>query len=54
MTCPICERPMAFIGSAGISDADGRWDAETQRYRCEGDHMLFVADAKAIDEAELD
>lgn len=51
-TCPSDGKPLEFIGSAGIIDADTRWEAETDRYRCPDGHMIFIADSKPIDEAE--
>lgn len=50
--CPKCGAAMNFLGSAGIVDPEDRWDAETERYRCVNGHMVFVADAARIDEAE--
>ena len=52
MRCTLCGVILELIGSAGISDVDGRWSAETTRYRCARGHMLFVTDAAPIDEAE--
>ncbi len=53
-SCPTCDEPLVFVGSAGIVDPDDRWDVEATRYRCEGGHMVFVADAERIDAGEVE
>ena len=50
--CPFDGTKLTEIGSAGIVDPENRWDAETTRYRCSKDHMIFVAKAARIDMAE--
>jgi hypothetical protein len=51
--CPSDGTPLEFIGSIGICDVEGRWDSETDRYRCAEGHMIFVADREPIEEAEM-
>lgn len=51
-TCPQCGAPCAFVGSVRISDVDGRWNADAQRYRCLDNHLIFVADAEMIEALE--
>lgn len=53
-TCCDCGSELQLIGSAGIVDYDGRWEAETIRYRCTGGHMIFVTEAAQIDSAETE
>lgn len=54
--CPHDGTKLEFIGSAGIVDQDGRWEAETDRYRCHGNppHMIFSTDADVIQSAEIE
>lgn len=47
--CPVDGSALTEIGSHGITDCDGGWDAETTKYECaEGLHTIFVADSDAI------
>ena len=42
--CPLCGCDTAFIGSVGIVQADGEWDAQADRIDCpEGHTFLIVA-----------
>lgn len=55
--CPFidCRKPLALMGSVGIVHWDNKWEAEVERWRCEGGHMIFGADedtTKVIDEFE--
>ena len=52
--CPHDGSTLAEIGSAGIVDPDDRWDTEAVRFRCLKGHMIFVAEAARIDEAEAE
>jgi hypothetical protein len=52
--CPCCSKPLTFVGAAGIVDSDSRWELQTQRYVCEGGHMLFIGDRVVVEEAELE
>lgn len=50
--CPYDGSPLSEIGDCGIVDWDGRWEAQTSRYRCGQGHMIFVALAEPIDFSE--
>lgn len=52
--CPTCSDVLQEIGDAGIADYDGRWEAQTTRYRCGKGHMVFVTDADGVDDGESD
>jgi len=49
LTCPNCGQNMIFIGSAGIVDYDGDWDAQADRYDCPEGHTVFVVDTDRLD-----
>lgn len=49
--CP-CGALLTQVGSIGIVDYEGRWDAQATRSVCDKGHMIFVADADAISKAE--
>jgi hypothetical protein len=50
--CPHDGTLLDEIGSVGILDSDGRWEAQTVRFRCKNDHFVFVAGAPRIERAE--
>jgi hypothetical protein len=51
-TCPIDGSALMELGSHGIVDWEGNWDAETTKYECaDKKHVIFVADKEAIEDS---
>lgn len=46
--CPHCGNDMKDIGSVGVVQNDGEWDAECQRFDCPDGHTILVLDTERI------
>lgn len=51
--CPVCFRKLVDVGSIGLSDHEGEWDAQATRYECNGGHTIFTVLTRQI-EPELE
>jgi hypothetical protein len=52
--CPECGCTLVPVGSVGICDHDGTWDAQADRWDCPEGHTFLIVETARLEPEEID